>query len=193
MTQRINPFLNNDNDNVNVNDNDGERVVVVADEENQQLLPNRPIYTRIWLVTCLAATITILLVYGMIDLYKAPTIIYGAIGFWAFQIYYIIHVAWYVIFLIIHAFLMATQLFYTMNTANYVAHLIINYTHLRYTVMVKMSFMLALFAILFLRPDSSPTIPLYYNVIMLEVILSLLLVVVINDVIAYRIYSRSLN
>jgi hypothetical protein len=185
MTQRINPFLNNDND----SDSDTYNAVVVgADEENQLLLPNRPIYTRIWFVLCFAFTITSLLVYGIIDLYKSSTIIYGAIGFWAFQLYYIIHVVWYVAFLIIHVFLMSTQLFYTMNVDNYVAHLIINYNHIRYTIIVKMCFMLALCAILCVKPDT-PNIPLYYNLIMIEVILSVLLVLVINDVIAYRIYS----
>ena len=134
---------------------------------------------NILIVSIITLIIMVILIYGIIDLYNADKIIYGILGFYAFQIYYILHIGWYLIFLIIHIFLILTQLCYTMNTNNYIHLMNINYYHIRYTIIIKILFAIQLMVILCSETDSE-SIPLYYNLILIEIILSFLLVLYLS-------------
>jgi hypothetical protein len=184
-----NPFLtydeykNNDYDDVN---RETELLIKKpADKNNIQV--NDKIHTRAWFVAILTTMIMGVLTIGIINLYQATEIIYGSIGFWAFQIYYIIHVGWYAIFLNIHLFLASTQLFYTMNQPNYINHIILNYGHIWYINFIKLLFGCALVAILYMNSDiatiGSSCIPLYYNLMLIETIASSLLISMTNEIV----------
>jgi hypothetical protein len=144
---------------------------------------NEKIFTNVWGVTITTAFIMAVLLGGLINLNKSAEIIYGIIGFYTFQVYYIIHICWYASFFIIHLFLVSTQLFYTMNKRNYINYIIINYKQISYNIYIKFLFMSSIIVILFLQVDNTSPIPLYYNLIIIEIVLSTLLLTYINDVI----------
>ena len=188
-----NPFLsydeNNDYDDVNT---DTELLIKKAADTpvitNTNFYVNEDICTRAWFVCVLIILIMAVLTMGIINLFQATEIIYGTIGFYAFQIYYIIHVSWFSVFLVIHLFLGATQLFYTMNRINYVNHIVINYSHIWYIYFIKIFFISALVTILVrnsmdnLASDST-SIPLYYNLMLIETLLSSLLITLTNGIV----------
>lgn len=184
-----NPFLsydeNNDYDDVNT---DTELLIKKAPVTNSNFYVNDDIYTRAWFVAILTGLIMAVLTLGIINLFQATEVIYGTIGFYAFQIYYIIHVSWFSVFLVIHLFLGATQLFYTMNRMNYINHIVINYGHIWYIYFIKISFIGALVAILVRNsmddlPCENTCIPLYYNLILIETLLSSLLITLTNAIV----------
>ena len=184
-----NPFLsydeNNDYDDVNT---DTELLIKKTAETNRNFYVNEDIHTRAWFVGLLITLIMAVLTLGIINLFQATEIIYGNIGFYAFQIYYIIHVSWFSVFLVIHLFLGATQLFYTMNRMNYVNHIVINYGHIWYIYFIKIFFISALVTILVRNsmenlPCDSICIPLYYNLMLIETLLSSLLITLTNAIV----------
>jgi hypothetical protein len=79
-------------------------------------------------------------------------------------------------------FLGATQLFYTMNRTNYINHVIINYGHIWYINFIKLFFSGALVTILCINSDNT-YIPLYYNLIVIETVLSSILISLTNELI----------
>lgn len=178
-----NPFVtndeNNDYDDVNTENDD---LIVKKGTDKNNFYVNDTMFTRAWFVTVLTALIMAVLIMGIINLYQATEIIYGTIGFWTFRFYYIIHVGWYAIFLIIHLFLGTTQLFYTMNRMNYIDHIIINYGHIWYINFIKLFFGGVLVAMLYINNDST-YIPLYYNLIVIETILSSILISLTNELV----------
>ena len=200
---RSNPFVNydekvyttfeNDDDDDIIEDNTpiaNEKLIKRATEKPlaaNYLYVNDKIFARVWFVATLAITIMCILTMGIVNLYQATEIIYGTIGFYAFYAYYIIHVGWYAIFLIIHLFLGATQLFYTMNQTNYISHIILNYGHIWYINFIKLLFGCALVAILYMNSDiatiGSSCIPLYYNLMLIETIASSLLISMTNEIV----------
>ena len=149
---------------------------------------NNSIFKKVVFITIITLFIMIMLIYGLYDLYRVNQIIYGQIGFYAFYIYYIIHITWYSIFLIIHIFLIFTQLCYSMNTDTYIKNIILNYNHIRYIFIVKILFSISIIIVIcmnFLNYDINTVynnddianisnIPLYYNLIYLETVLSFL-------------------
>ena len=184
-----NPFLsydeNNDYDDVNT---DTELLIKKAAETNRNFYVNHDIRTRAWFVGLLIILIMAVLTLGIINLFQATEVIYGNIGFYAFQIYYIIHVSWFSVFLVIHLFLGATQLFYTMNRMNYVNHIVINYGHIWYIYFIKIFFISALVTILVRNsmenlPCDSICIPLYYNLMLIETLLASLLITLTNAIV----------
>ena len=187
-----NPFLsydeNNDYDDVNT---DTELLIKKAADTsvtNRNFYVNEDIHTRAWFVGLLITLIMAVLTLGIINLFQATEVIYGNIGFYAFQIYYIIHVSWFSVFLVIHLFLGATQLFYTMNRMNYVNHIVINYGHIWYIYFIKIFFISALVTILVRNsmenlPCDSICIPLYYNLMLIETLLSSLLITLTNAIV----------
>ena len=184
-----NPFLsydeNNDYDVVNT---DTELLIKKAPVTNSNFYVNEDIHTRAWFVGLLITLIMAVLTLGIINLFQATEVIYGNIGFYAFQIYYIIHVSWFSVFLVIHLFLGATQLFYTMNRMNYVNHIVINYGHIWYIYFIKIFFISALVTILVRNsmenlPCDSICIPLYYNLMLIETLLSSLLITLTNAIV----------
>ena len=187
-----NPFLsydeNNDYDDVNT---DTELLIKKAADTsvtNRNFYVNEDIHTRAWFVGLLITLIMAVLTLGIINLFQATEVIYGTIGFYAFQIYYIIHVSWFSVFLVIHLFLGATQLFYTMNRMNYVNHIVINYGHIWYIYFIKIFFISALVTILVRNsmenlPCDSICIPLYYNLMLIETLLSSLLITLTNAIV----------
>lgn len=184
-----NPFLsydeNNDYDDVNT---DTELLIKKAAETNRNFYVNEDIHTRAWFVGLLITLIMAVLTLGIINLFQATEVIYGNIGFYAFQIYYIIHVSWFSVFLVIHLFLGATQLFYTMNRVNYVNHIVINYGHIWYIYFIKIFFISVLVTILVRNsmenlPCDSICIPLYYNLMLIETLLSSLLITLTNAIV----------
>jgi hypothetical protein len=97
-------------------------------------------------------------------------------------------VSWFSVFLVIHLFLGATQLFYTMNRINYVNHIVINYGHIWYIYFIKIFFISALVTILVRNsmenlPCDSICIPLYYNLMLIETLLSSLLITLTNAIV----------
>jgi hypothetical protein len=184
-----NPFLsydeNSDYDDVNT---DTELLIKKAAETNRNFYVNDDIQTRAWFVGLLITLIMAVLTMGIINLFQSTEVIYGNIGFYAFQIYYIIHVSWFSVFLVIHLFLGATQLFYTMNRINYVNHIVINYGHIWYIYFIKIFFISALVTILVRNsmenlPCDSICIPLYYNLMLIETLLSSLLITLTNAIV----------
>ena len=209
----INTNTNTNNNNTNNdtnNDNDDDDIIIHLinkrkNNKTSQTLnynykkENAKIFIRVWFITLIIVFIMIMLIYGIIDLYRSNEIIYGQIGFYTFQIYYIIHVGWYAIFLIIHIFLILTQLCYSMTTTNYINHIILNYSHIRYTIIVKTLFAISIIIILYMNyidfdthtisnnddvtnVTNASRIPLYYNFIYIETILSFLLMLCIDDI-----------
>lgn len=185
-----NPFLtydeykNNDYDDVNTK----TELLIKKPADKNNIQVNDKIHTRAWFVAILTTMIMGVLTIGIINLYQATEIIYGSIGFWTFQIYYIIHVGWYAIFLNIHLFLASTQLFYTMNQPNYINHIIINYGHIWYINYIKIFFVSTLVTILVRNsmdnmPCETICIPLYYNLMLIETLISCLLITLTNDII----------
>ena len=217
----INNDTNNDNDNENDNDDDDDDIIIHLINKrkrnntsqtinNNYKKENDKIFTRVWVVTITTVFIMALLIYGIIDLYRANEIIYGRFGFYAFQIYYIIHISWYTIFLIIHIFLILTQLCYSMTTTNYINHIILNYSHIRYTIIVKTLFAISIIIILYMNyidfdthtisnnddvtnVTNASRIPLYYNFIYIETILSFLLILCIDDICLINILNNIHN
>lgn len=155
-------------------------------KSNQPHEMHENIFTGAWLVSILSIIILAILIYGLFQLYNTAEIIYGEIGSCTFQIYYIINVCWYTVFLIIHLFLVSTQLFYTMNKTNYINHIILNYSHIRYSIFIKILFMLSLSVIIFLNNYAISLLPLYYNLIVIEIILSITLMLFINMVMQHN-------
>ncbi len=149
---------------------------------------NNAIFRKVIFITIITLFIMIMLIYGVYDLYRVNEIIYGQIGFYAFYIYYIIHISWYSIFLIIHIFLILTQLCYSMNTDTYIKNIILNYNHIRYIIIVKILFSISIIIVIcmnFLNYDINTVynnddvanisnIPLYYNLLYIETVLSFL-------------------
>ena len=187
-----NPFLsydeNNDYDDVNTDTDLLIKKAADTSVTNRNFYVNEDIHTRAWFVGLLITLIMAVLTLGIINLFQATEVIYGTIGFYAFQIYYIIHVSWFSVFLVIHLFLGATQLFYTMNRMNYVNHIVINYGHIWYIYFIKIFFISALVTILVRNsmenlPCDSICIPLYYNLMLIETLLSSLLITLTNAIV----------
>jgi hypothetical protein len=181
-----NPFLSYDDyDDVN---RDTELLIKKAAVTNRNLYVNDKIATRAWFVGVLITLIMAVLTMGIINLFQSTEVIYGNIGFYVFQIYYIIHVSWFSVFLVIHLFLGATQLFYTMNRMNYINHIVINYGHIWYIYFIKIFFISVLVTILVRNsmnnmPCDSTCIPLYYNLMLIETLLSALLITLTNSIV----------
>jgi len=144
-------------------------------------------------ITLVILLIMAILLYGMSNLYLSNKIIYGDIGFYAFQIYYIFHVSWYGIFLIIHIFLNLSHYLYQMDNNNYINHIIINYSHIYWIILVKIIFSCSIITILCfgnnyisdipnIPNNNTNIIPLYFNLIYIENILSTLLNIYIDKI-----------
>jgi hypothetical protein len=148
-------------------------------------------------VCVLSIFILLCLVFGIIDYLNSmhnTTIVYGTIGTYLFLIYYLINVCWYGIFTIIHIFLVSTQLFYTINRTNYVECIVLNYRHFYYNYLIKILFVSVIILDLFLDMNYTITsIPLYYNIIIIELVLSSLLYLFINKIINNYDFIKNMN
>ena len=76
----------------------------------------------------------------------------------------------------------------TMNRMNYVNHIVINYGHIWYIYFIKIFFISALVTILVRNsmenlPCDSICIPLYYNLMLIETLLSSLLITLTNAIV----------
>ncbi len=149
-----------------------------------KLFTNEKYFLGIWFITLTTTLILYILTIGIFNLYQANEIIYEKIGFYTFQIYYIVNIIWYGIFFIVHMFLFTTQLFYTIDKTYFIKYIIINYRHIRYNIIItKTLFIMSLSVILTLYNDNNTIIlPVYYNIIFIETVLSLLLIVSINNI-----------
>ena len=147
-------------------------------------------------------TITIIgsLVIGLINCLHSihnNTIVYGTIDAYIFLvilIYYFINIIWYSIFTIIHIFILSTQLCYSVNKMEYIECIVLNYRNFYYNYLVKILFVSAMIVILFMSINNAITsIPLYYNVIIIEVVLSTLLYLCINKIINNYDFIKLIN
>jgi hypothetical protein len=147
-------------------------------------------------------TITIIgsLVIGLINCLHSihnNTIVYGTIDAYIFLvilIYYFINIIWYSIFTIIHIFILSTQLCYSVNKMEYIECIVLNYRNFYYNYLIKILFVSAMIVILFMSINNAITsIPLYYNVIIIEVVLSTLLYLCINKIINNYDFIKLIN
>jgi hypothetical protein len=149
------------------------------------------------IVLFLAISIIGCLVIGLFNCLNSihnNTIVYGTIGTYIFLIYYLINILWYTIFTIIHIFILSTQLFYSINRMNYIECIVLNYRQINYNYVIKILFVSAIIVILFLDINNTITsIPLYYNIIMIEVVLSILLYLCINKIINNYDFIKNMN
>jgi len=157
-----------------------------------KVIPKVVVLTRVRIVLVLSIFILLCLVCGIIDYLNSihnttihnTTIVYGTIGMYLFLIYYLINVFWYGIFTIIHIFLVSTHLFYAINRINYVECIVLNYRHFYYNYLIKLLFVSAIIVSVILNMNYTiTTIPLYYTIIIIELVLSTLLYLCINKIV----------
>jgi hypothetical protein len=156
---------------------------------------NKNIGILIWFVTFMTLLILNTLIFGFINLKKetATVYLYGLNGAYTFTLYYIMNLILYSIFFLIHLLLISTHLSYTIDTHNFIKYLILNYRQIRYnSIVVKIVFSIALLILVYGNDnddnandntDTTLQIPLYYNLILIETILSMVLILVIHNTI----------
>ena len=77
---------------------------------------------------------------------------------------------------------------------NYIECIVLNYRQINYNYVIKILFVSALIVALFLDINNTITsIPLYYNIIMFEVVLSILLYLCINKIINNYDFIKNIN
>ena len=155
---------------------------------------NKNIGIGIWFVTFMTLMILNTLIFGFINLKKETdtSYLYGLNGAYTFTLYYIMNLILYSIFFLIHLLLISTHLSYTMDTKKFIKYLILNYRQVRYnSIVIKIVFSIALLILVYINDndDNDNTtnttlqIPLYYNLILIEIILSMILILVIHNTI----------
>jgi hypothetical protein len=147
----------------------------------------------IWFVTFMTLLILNTLIFGFINLKKelASAYLYGLNGAYTFTLYYIMNIILYSIFFLIHLLLISSHLSYTIDTQYFIKYLILNYRQIRYnSVTLKILFLIALLILVVINDNDDDAndnttlqIPLYYNLILIETILSMVLILVIHNTI----------
>jgi hypothetical protein len=213
VNDNVNNNINNDNVNNDVkNDNVNNDVNNNIDLEANitdillkmakiiKLFDNKNQVTGSWVVIFLTLLILNTLIFGFINLKQDSEYeyLYGINGAYTFNVYYVMNIILYTVFFIIHLFLISAHLSYTIDNMHFIKYLIINYRQIRYNIIVtKIIFLIALLILVFINGDESDnvncngngndniilSIPLYYNLIIIETIISMLLIIVIHNVI----------
>ena len=188
----------NDNDiNINLDLEANITDILLKISKIIKLFENKNQITGSWIVIFLILLILNTLIFGFINLkHETETAyLYGINGAYTFNLYYIMNIVLYSLFFIIHLFLISTYLSYSIDEVHFIKYLIINYRQIRYNIIVtKIMFLIALLILLFVNSDDDGNsndndadntlpIPLYYNLILIETILSMLLILVIHNVI----------
>jgi hypothetical protein len=201
----VNNDVNNDlNDNLDLEANITDILLKIS--KIIKLIENKNQVTGSWIVIFLILLILNTLIFGLINLkHETETAyLYGINGAYTFNVYYIMNIVLYSLFFIIHLFLISTYLSYAIDEVHFIKYLIINYRQIRYNIIVtKIMFLIALLILLFVNgdddgngngndndADNTLPIPLYYNLILIETIFSMLLILVIHNVI---IINKILN
>ena len=189
--------VNNDvNNNIDLESNITDILLKIA--KIIKLFDNKNQDTGAWVVIFLTLLILNTLIFGFINLKQDSEYeyLYGINGAYTFNVYYVMNIILYSVFFIIHLFLISAHLSYTMDNMHFIKYLIINYRQIRYNIIVtKIIFLIALLILVFINGDESDnvncngndniilSIPLYYNLIIIETIFSMLLIIVIHNVI----------
>ena len=194
-----NDVKNNVNDDVNDDLEANITDILLKMSKIIKLFENKNQITGSWTVIFLILLILNTLIFGFINLkHETETAyLYGINGAYTFNLYYIMNIVLYSLFFIIHLFLISTYLSYRIDEVHFIKYLIINYRQIRYNIIVtKIMFLIALLILLFVNgdgdgngdgndndADNTLPIPLYYNLILIETIFSMLLILVIHNVI----------
>lgn len=202
VNNNVNNDVNNDNVNNDVNNNIDLEAnitdILLKMAKIIKLFDNKNQVTGSWVVIFLTLLILNTLIFGFINLKQDSEYeyLYGINGAYTFNVYYVMNIILYSVFFIIHLFLISAHLSYTMDNMHFIKYLIINYRQIRYNIIVtKIIFLIALLILVFINGDESDnvncngndniilSIPLYYNLIIIETIFSMLLIIVIHNVI----------
>ena len=134
-----------------------------------------------------------ILCYGLYNLVIADNIIYNNYGKIILYNYYIINLLWFSIFIIINIFLKIGKYYNIINDINYVNYVLFNYNHIKYNIIIKILFMITLLTIIIMdisiQIQLSPnnTLPNYYNIIIVEIILTnILSFIILNIIYLYK-------
>ena len=145
-----------------------------------------------YIIWCMFIIVSILC-YGLYNLVIADNIIYNNFGKIILYNYYIINLLWFSIFIIINIFLKIGKYYNIINDINYVNYVLFNYNHIKYNIIIKILFMITLLTIIImdisiqiqLSPNNS--LPNYYNIIIVEIILTnILSFIILNIIYLYK-------
>ena len=159
---RKNKFENKEINTNNINSNDNSINIITIDN---------------YIIWCMFIIVSILC-YGLYNLVIADNIIYNNYGKIILYNYYIINLLWFSIFIIINIFLKIGKYYNIINDINYVNYVLFNYNHIKYNIIIKILFMITLLTIIIMdisiQIQLSPnnTLPNYYNIIIVEIILT---------------------
>ena len=155
-------------------------------------------YDRIVLFLCIS--IIVCLVVGLIDCLNTThnnVIVYGTIDtsmILIIVIYYFINIIWYTIFTLIHIFILSTRLCYSINKMEYLECIVFNYKKIYSNYLIKILFVSAIIILQCMNINYTiSSIQLYYNIIIIELVLSSILYVCINKIINNYDFIHRLN
>ena len=140
-------------------------------------------------IICFTFIIVSILCYGLYNMLSSNDIIYNNFGKIILYNYYIINLLWFSIFIIINIFLKIGKYYNIINDINYVNYVLFNYNHIKYNIIIKILFMITLLTIIIMdisiQIQLSPNtiLPIYYNIIIIEIILSNILILIILNII----------
>jgi hypothetical protein len=213
MTDNISiPFMelcmNNDfqiKESIKDEDNDSNKTnkTTLLEERNDDNPNSMNVYE---IVTCdrivlfLCISIIACLIVGLIDCLNSThnnVIVYGTIEtsmILIILIYYFINIIWYTIFTLIHIFILSTRLCYSINKMEYLECIVFNYKKIYSNYIIKILFVSAIIILQFININyTNNSIQLYYNIIIIEVVLSSILYVCINKIINSYDFIHRLN
>ena len=174
---RKNKFENKEINTNNINSNDNSINIITIDNY------------IIWYMFIIVS----ILCYGLYNLVIADNIIYNNYGKIILYNYYIINLLWFSIFIIINIFLKIGKYYNIINDINYVNYVLFNYNHIKYNIIIKILFMITLLVLMIMNISiqiqlSPNTIfPIYYNIIIIEIILSnILSFIILNIIYLYK-------
>ena len=166
---RKNKFVNQEINSNNINSNDNSINIIPIDNY------------IIWFMFIIVS----ILCYGLYNLVIADNIIYNNYGKIILYNYYIINLLWFSIFIIINIFLKIDKYYSIINNINYINYVLFNYNHIKYNIIIKILFMITLLVLMLMnisiQIQLSPNtiLPIYYNIIIIEIILSNILILII--------------
>jgi len=140
-------------------------------------------------IICFTFIIVSILCYGLYNMLSSNDIIYNNFGKIILYNYYIINLLWFSIFIIINIFLKIGKYYNIINDINYISYVLFNYNHIKYNIIIKVLFIITLLTIIIMdisiQIQLSPNtiLPIYYNIIIIEIILSNILILIILNII----------
>ncbi len=191
---------NDSNKSANTNKTNKATVLEERNDDNPESMHVYELVTYDRIVLFLCISIIVCLVVGLIDCLNSThnnVIVYGTIDtsmILIILIYYFINIIWYTIFTFIHIFILSTRLCYSINKMEYLECIVFNYKKIYSNYLIKILFVSAIIILQFININyTNNSIQLYYNIIIIEVVLSSILYVCINKILNSYDFIHLLN